>query len=194
MELYQDGSILNKMENHQFTPLEKVDMCLQIANGLWHIHGEGVIHCDLGARNVLIKQSANSKYLVAITDFGLSCRANNVKPMTQFAAKWASPELMKSRIPSFPSDVWALGCVYVEICQDGRQFYEGISRKGLITQLLRFELHPKIDRTWHPRVQEVLKQIFVPIRSRISSTQVASFLKKKNDTLSKYATGSTVIE
>ena len=45
--------------------------CAQIADGMMHLHGHNVFHCDLKAGNVLVKD----EFHIEISDFGLACPA-----------------------------------------------------------------------------------------------------------------------
>ena len=49
-----------------------IDFALDIASGMSHLHSENVIHCDLACRNLLVAPKEGNKYLIKITDFGLS--------------------------------------------------------------------------------------------------------------------------
>jgi len=50
-------------------PLEKIiEIAIQIANGLFHLHENGILHLDLKPENILIDEYGN----VVISDFGLA--------------------------------------------------------------------------------------------------------------------------
>ena len=108
MEFVEDGSVLSVLEksNIEFTFLEQVSFCAQLASGLFHLHQEGVIHADLSLRNCLIELKTKR---IAISDFGLSQCETRPRKVDAVAIRWASPELVKTRIPTKKSDVWALG-------------------------------------------------------------------------------------
>ena len=57
-------------------------------------------------RNTLI--DINQQKCV-ITDFGLSREDTDTSKTSVIAPRWTSPELLRSRIPTKESDVWALG-------------------------------------------------------------------------------------
>lgn len=57
MEYCEGGDLydLIKTRYNEITPLEKLRICLGIANGLNFIHTEGIVHSDLKTNNVLLK-------------------------------------------------------------------------------------------------------------------------------------------
>lgn len=86
-----------------------------IAKGLFHLHGEGIVHRDLATRNVLLTESFEPK----ICDFGMSrsIKKKGVETTKSETGplKWMAPELIADRIYSFKSDVWSFGVTLIEI-------------------------------------------------------------------------------
>lgn len=94
--------------------------CRDSALGLAHLHAHGVVHRDIAARNVLVDRRG----WACIADFGLArssfrgalSRAHTVD--TTGAWRWEAPEcrsVAEGLCYSPASDVWALGCVVVEL-------------------------------------------------------------------------------
>ena len=94
--------------------------CRDSALGLAHLHAHGVVHRDIAARNVLVDRRG----WACIADFGLArssfrgalSRAHTVD--TTGAWRWEAPEcrsVTEGLCYSPASDVWALGCVVVEL-------------------------------------------------------------------------------
>ncbi|EQB50589.1 hypothetical protein CGLO_09981 [Colletotrichum gloeosporioides Cg-14] len=55
------------------TELERVDMALQVAEGLTALHGLGICHADVKTQNALVFQKSNhDSWLIKISDFGNS--------------------------------------------------------------------------------------------------------------------------
>ena len=57
-------------------------------------------------RNTLIRINGLE---AVITDFGLSQFVKNKRRTEIISPRWASPELVKTKIPNRLNDVWALG-------------------------------------------------------------------------------------
>lgn len=93
----------------------------QILAGVQYCHAGKILHRDLKPENILL----SDRGVVKIADFGL-CRKLNARetesdkhqgytnPMqTRY---YRSPEIfLGARDYSYPSDVWALGCIFVEL-------------------------------------------------------------------------------
>lgn len=173
MNLYPDGSILDTMNpengSRQYSFQEKYSICAQAASGICHVHSLNIIHGDLGLRNLLIDLKSMH---VAITDFGLS----ELHPSNNFtltlAPRWASPELMQSRIRTFESDIWALGCTFIEVFSDGDKPYRIIPTQAVVNGLLNHTLTPDIDPLWPKDAQMIFQQIFVPASKRLDASKV----------------------
>ncbi|KAF6218529.1 hypothetical protein HO133_005878 [Letharia lupina] len=91
-------------------------VCLSQALG--YLHGSGVRHKDIKPENILIDESGS----VILTDFGISRRFPKHTPHAtnnerKFTRKYASPEIMKDKdtLRDDPSDVFSLGCVFLEM-------------------------------------------------------------------------------
>ena len=87
----------------------------QLLEGLIHMHGSGVLHRDVKPQNVLI---TNAK-IVKFADFGLA-RTIDI-PLKKYTREietlwYRAPELMLGENKySFGVDLWALGCIFVEL-------------------------------------------------------------------------------
>ncbi len=96
--------------------LRRYFVCLSQA--LSYLHESGVRHKDIKPKNILIDESG----CVVLTDFGISRRFAKDKPHItnnewNFTRKYASPEIMKDKrmLRDDPSDVFSLGCVFLEM-------------------------------------------------------------------------------
>ncbi|CCF55572.1 hypothetical protein KAFR_0A01340 [Kazachstania africana CBS 2517] len=103
----------------------------QILAGIIHIHNEGFFHRDLKPENILVSPSSryfdkdwlskgyyHDNYVVKLADFGLARNINNPNPYTEYVStRWyRSPEiLLRNGYYSKPLDIWAFGCVALEV-------------------------------------------------------------------------------
>lgn len=103
----------------------------QILAGLNHIHDCNFFHRDIKPENILISPSTRyfdkrwlmegnytDNYVVKLADFGLARHVTNKNPYTAYVStRWyRSPEiLLRNGYYSRPLDIWAFGCVAMEI-------------------------------------------------------------------------------
>ncbi|KAG7539435.1 Protein kinase domain [Arabidopsis suecica] len=84
--------------------------------GLRHIHGNGFAHCDLKLGNILLFGDG----AVKIADFGLAKRIGEVTALNEGVQirgtpLYMAPESVNDNEYGSEGDVWALGCVVVEM-------------------------------------------------------------------------------
>ncbi|XAR50450.1 Mitogen-activated protein kinase kinase kinase [Bertholletia excelsa] len=96
-----------------------------ILRGLNHIHERGYVHCDLKPENILLVPNtacAGTKFQVKIGDFGLAKRAKlskkrklDLDPCLRGTPMYLSPEAVAGNVQDPPSDIWAVGCIVLEM-------------------------------------------------------------------------------
>ncbi len=145
------GSSLRKIFQHQPYALKRaMDVLLQIAYALSHLHAHGVVHGDLKPENILIDEHGQVK----VIDFGIArVLTDEIKDMpSRFLGTpiYMSPELGIDRDKlSFQSDIFALGIIAYELAvgkiSHGRIIIS-LAPKGL-QKLIQKALQPNvIDR------------------------------------------------
>ncbi|KXN85267.1 Mitogen-activated protein kinase kinase kinase 13-A [Leucoagaricus sp. SymC.cos] len=113
------GDIAGYLKRNESVP--RLPLVYDVVCGLDYLHDLGLIHSDLKSPNILI----NHLEQACITDFGttfvrtdqtLAHMATPTPTAHGFSQRWASPELMEEDArPTMASDIWALGCVCLEI-------------------------------------------------------------------------------
>ncbi|KAI9599090.1 kinase-like domain-containing protein [Syncephalis fuscata] len=91
----------------------------QILCGLKYLHESGIVHRDIKGANILVDLHGTCK----ISDFGVSRRREYAEAyeerqlsyQAQGSVFWMAPEVVKQRDYSAKVDIWALGCVMVEM-------------------------------------------------------------------------------
>lgn len=144
----------------QLPPLHATNMCLQLADGVMYLHAQTpvVVHRDLKSLNVVLDLNLNVK----ICDFGLTEsmeRTHMTKHNNGGSPRYMAPELFdqKTKITE-KIDIWALGCIFVEIF-GGRLPYADVNALADLTR----------EMLVHRRAPDVPSHIFEEIQVVVSS-------------------------
>ena len=161
-----------------------------IANGMEYLSSENIMHGDLAARNVLLKQ-IGSRLAPKLADFGLSKRFYGDKTYLKkkrphIPYKWMAVEYLLDGRFNMASDVWSYGVVVWELLSLGREPYPGMDYGDLLTLLQNGYTLPCPDEIinyfgdWNPQMlySTLSKACFSidPIK-RASFRKIITYLK-----------------
>eukprot|EP00756_Hemistasia_phaeocysticola_P053603 Hpha_TRINITY_DN2944_c0_g1::TRINITY_DN2944_c0_g1_i1::g.19558::m.19558 len=92
-----------------------LEMGLSVAQALSYIHGRGLVHLDVAARNILLNTAGQYK----LSDVGLITREGS--PATTISYPWSPPEAVRTpsseRKASWTHDSWAFGMLLYEVLE-----------------------------------------------------------------------------
>lgn len=142
-----------------------------LLRGLNHIHVTGYVHCDLKPDNIFLVPSSGEVGGVGlrakIGDFGLTKRGKQSKkrrlePYWRGTPMYLSPEVVKDSVQETPSDVWALGCIVLEMLTGKPPWAEEgqLDAKEILRKIEEGQL-PKIPGEISKEAMEFLKGCFV---------------------------------
>lgn len=123
LEYASGGDLADKIKNSSSNKLSEfeVQRCTKlILQGIDSIHRNGFVHCDIKLQNVLLF-SSKSKFggndLIKIADFGLAKKAGELNTGCELRGTpmYMSPEMVAGGEQEAPADIWALGCMVVEM-------------------------------------------------------------------------------
>ena len=141
-----------------------LNIFIQMAKALSHIHNKGIIHRDLKPANIFI----NNCYKVKIGDFGLAAEKKMTKDKVG-TFLYQSPEQLENKPYNEKVDIYALGLILLEMCllfntETERRVILLNVRKGIYPEELKqlpneFELVKKMTRnnpSERPSIDEII--------------------------------------
>jgi len=157
------------------------------AAGMLYLSENGIIHRDLGARNLLAKK-VESSYTAQVADFGMSRQLHGNEAYEAsakiFAINWSAPEVVTSQSFSVASDVWSFAVTLWEMLEYGKiPFYElGSNREAISNRIISINmlsqpnncpdhLFDLMKRCWQlsPAKRPSFKQIFDELNAQTIS-------------------------
>ena len=185
---YYEGETLRQRIQKGPLPLpEAMEIARQVASGLAHAHGRGIVHRDVKPGNVML----TSDGLTKIIDFGLA-KLRGLSTITgadrvMGTVAYMSPEQARGEEVDQPTDVWSLGAVLYEMLT-GHLPFRGEHPAATIHNILttdprpllqlRPDVPPEMDRiirkaleknpgSRYPSAAELLAEL-VEYQSRVS--------------------------
>lgn len=156
MEYVPGLPITEYCDKHRLTMKERLELFMQVCDGVQHAHQKAIIHRDLKPSNVLVAEQ-NDKAIPKIIDFGLAkAMAQRLTDKTMFTElgvlvgtpEYTSPEQADLREQSIDTrtDVYSLGVILYELLVGALPFdAKALRAAGLeaILRIIREEAPPK---------------------------------------------------
>ncbi len=114
MEYVEQGSLEDLLARQdKLPPREAIALFRDIAVGLLHAHGKGVLHCDLKPANILLDQDSRPR----LADFGQSRLSHEQTPALGTLFYMAPEQADLQAVPDVRWDVYALvALLYCMLC------------------------------------------------------------------------------
>jgi len=121
MEYLEKGSLADRIAQGPVPVDEAVSLLRDVAIGLVHAHGKGVLHCDLKPANILLDQDGKPR----LADFGQS-RLSTVQVPALGTMFYMAPEQADlEAVPDARWDVYALGALLYCMLTGGPPYRTG---------------------------------------------------------------------
>ncbi|VDM26679.1 unnamed protein product [Toxocara canis] len=136
MELIKEGA-LDKYLASKASEIKvdaRLSMACDAALGLQYVHGLGIMHRDIAARNCLYDGEG-----VKLSDFGMSKKGTkHILDATEKAPiRWLAPEVFRTHIYTAYADIWAYGVLVWEIFNNAIEPYKGWNAAQVKTEVLK---------------------------------------------------------
>jgi len=185
MEFIQGVSLRQSLLQSSISLKKTLEIIIDIAYALCHLHTHGVIHRDLKPENILITDTGEVK----VIDFGiaqlLTERGSKMAPPSQRLIGtpiYMSPEQRENpESVSYPSDIYSLGIIFYELVLgklSHGQIHLTLMPKGL-QKILTKTLQPKPQDRYHDIVDFI-----TDVSAYLNSTDLDKE-KKAGDQLSE---------
>jgi eukaryotic-like serine/threonine-protein kinase len=136
MELVDGQAVDQRLPGNQLAAL---DLFIQIARGLAHMHGRGYVHADIKPSNILV----NDRGEVKIIDLGQACPIGTVKKRIQGTPGYMAPEQANRQAITPKTDIYNFGATMYWILvreviptvlppQDDANIFSGALDTGMI--------------------------------------------------------------
>src|SRR4051812_14352429 len=140
MEYLEGADLSRKIRSERLSLDTKMQIMMDMCDGLAFAHGHDVVHRDIKPGNIFITNHGRVKIL----DFGLArgalsdvTRTGNVVGTPNYMA----PEQIKGEEIDHRADIFSAGVVFYELLS-GRKAFEGDSIATTIYKVLETEPHP----------------------------------------------------
>ena len=160
MEFIRGVSLRQFIEQHSLSMKKSIDILMQVAYALAHLHSHGVIHGDLKPENILMTEDGEVK----VIDFGISRLHEEIKKGKGKNSKiigtptYMSPEQKEDPSSvSFASDIYALGIIAYELFIGKLSF--GVIHLSQVPKGLRLILEKSLAVSIEERYPNVMQFI-----------------------------------
>ncbi|KAI3406851.2 CDC15 [Candida oxycetoniae] len=126
-----------------------------ILTGLDYLHGQGVVHRDVKAGNVLLTDEGEVK----LADFGVAAKVNAKYNTVVGTPNWMAPEtILGGEGLCTASDIWSLGATIIELFA-GNPPYHDLNPMAAL-HAIGTDDHPPLPRGISPAMRDFLLECF----------------------------------
>eukprot|EP00058_Branchiostoma_floridae_P026916 XP_002612407.1 hypothetical protein BRAFLDRAFT_121964 [Branchiostoma floridae] len=138
-------------------PEQVMEWFIQLLLAVQHMHERKVLHRDLKAKNIFMKNN-----VIKVGDFGISRILMGTSDMaTTFTGTpyYMSPEVLKHEGYNSKSDIWSIGCILYELCCLKHAF-EGQSLMAVMYKIVEGKT-PSLPDTYPKELNDILARILM---------------------------------
>jgi hypothetical protein len=187
MEFIQGISLRQYILKTPVSLTRAIDIIIDIAYALCHLHSHGVIHRDLKPENIIITESGKIK----VIDFGIAqllakpdtAQLNARRQLLGTPVYMSKEQRENPDTVSYPSDIYALGIIAYELILG--KLSHGQIHISLMPKGIQKILHKALQPNPEDRYQDAVD--FIADISEYKSSTALQKEKKPSDTISELA-------
>lgn len=159
VEYMRGGSLEGLLKQRgRLTPAEAVEVALQVADALDHMHSQQVVHLDIKASNILLREPiprVGSRIPRAVvSDFGIAWSVERKQLPTVYGSQfYTAPERAEGAPPNPQNDVFSLGVLLYELLC-GRPPFTSVVVAG--TRLQEHSLPRRLNKAVSAELERVI--------------------------------------
>lgn len=167
---YVDGDRLDVVLAGDVAPETLSRIFAQLAEGVFALHGAGLVHRDLKPSNVLVSRDG----FLRVIDFGLACPIHGASASCVGSTAYVAPECVLGHPPAFVSDWYSVGVMLFQALEGTLPF------RGCREQVLEAKCDrpaPPLSqaaRARHPALAQLAEQLLSRQPERRPTTQEIS--------------------
>jgi serine/threonine protein kinase len=158
MEFVEGKTLKDKKDS--LSEKQKLEIGIQVAEGLAAAHEKGIVHRDIKPENIMIRKDG----IAQIMDFGLAklFKDGNVSRLTKAGSTvgtmgYMSPEQVQGLDVDHRTDIFSLGVVLYELLA-GESPFKGMHETAIMYEIVNVEATPMstINRGIDPELDEII--------------------------------------
>ena len=133
MPYYKNGSLQDILQNRNLTVREIVNYSLDILSGIYYIHKNQILHCDIKPSNILI----DDYNCAVLADFGSSININSdgVGKLKNVYYKHIAPEQCYSSKVDMRIDIYQFGNTLYRMCNGEEEYNRQVKKRKNLPEL-----------------------------------------------------------
>lgn len=159
-QLLKDWILAPGLRGQRGNEAEALNILLQLARALYHVHTRGVLHHDIHPHNIMLENSSTGLQ-VKLLDFGISLlkEQQSRKEIRMGASNYKSPEQYRGETLDYTADIYCFGAIAYEVFTGKQPFDISKFRENMFAAFrAEFVMHALKDvppiKGLNPRVAE----------------------------------------
>jgi len=146
---------------------QMIDIFLQIAQGMAHLHSKDIIHRDLKPENILLHKKKGTKLTVKVGDFGLAKPLSGKSTTVSGTPDYCAPEIRRQKVMhpdtkaiyTLKADVFSFGIIVYELVTGRFPKFRNTKETNVTTDSDDFKLPnlEEIPTFWRKIIEECLE-------------------------------------